>query len=444
MDKKAIPIKRRKEILLQLKSILIENEALFLQALQADLGKSQMEGYTSEIAVLLNEIDYMLGRLNKWAKPKKKYEWKIGYITEIIKRPVPYGKVLVISPWNYPLQLALLPTINAIAAGNSCVIKPSEYAPVTSDLLKKMIQLYFKEQEICVFTGDATIAQTLIASGFDLIIFTGSAKVGKKVYEQATAHLTPVIMELGGKNACILDETAFTENNIREIIWGKFLNAGQTCVAPDTFYVPESIYGKVVEMVKKVLIHFYGEASNESEDFGRLGHDAHFQRVQAFLSQGTIAYGGNVDVSRRFISPTILVDLDESSEVMKEEIFGPILPIVPYPSLEWLLASDWIQKDALTTYLFTKKKEQIELLRQKIKGTISVNKVIHHAGSSQVSFGGIGLSGFGAYHGETGFVSCSYMQTDYKAFNFKYLSDKYPPYSEKAFTWVKKLRKWLF
>lgn len=444
MDKKAIPIKRRKAILRKLKSILIENEAAFLQALQADLGKSQMEGYTSEIAVLLNEIDYILGQLNKWTKPKKKYELKIGYMTEIITRPVPYGTVLVISPWNYPLQLALLPAINAIAAGNSCVIKPSEYAPVTSELFKKMIQLYFTEQEICVVTGDAAVAQELIARGFDLIIFTGSAKVGKKVYEQAVANLTPVIMELGGKNACILDETAFTENAIREIVWGKFLNAGQTCVAPDTFYVPESIYDQVVEMVKKVLIHFYGEASNESGDFGRLAHDAHFQRVQAFLSQGTIAYGGNVDASRRFISPTILVDIDESSEVMREEIFGPILPIIPYPNLEWLLASDWIQKDALTTYLFTKKKDQIELLRQKIKGTISVNKVIHHAGSSLVSFGGIGSSGFGAYHGETGFVSCSYMQTDYKACNFTYLREKYPPYSEKAFTWVKKLRKWLF
>ena len=444
MDRDVISITRRKQLLQRLKRMLAENETVFLQALQEDLGKPRMEGYASEIAVLLNEIDYMLGRLDKWARPRKKYELKIGYVAQVIKRPVPYGKVLVISPWNYPLQLALLPAVNAIAAGNSCVIKPSEYAPATGELLKKAIHTHFPEKEIGVLTGHAATAQELIASGFDLIIFTGSAQVGRKVYEQAAATLTPAIMELGGKNACILDESAFTKEHIRDIVWGKFLNAGQTCIAPDTLYVPASIYGEVVEMVKEVLVGFYGEAPDAGGDFGRLVNDAHFRRVHALLSQGTLVHGGRADASRRFISPTVLVDVEESSDVMKEEIFGPVLPIAPYADLEGLLASDLIQKDALTTYLFTKKTEQMDLLRRKVKGMVSVNKVIHHAGSSQVPFGGIGSSGFGAYHGEAGFFACSHLQTEYRVFNYKYMNAKYPPYSEKALAWVKRLRKWLF
>ena len=442
MDKEIISVKRRKQLLRQLKQMLIEHEAAFLQALKEDLGKPEMEGYASEIAVLLNEIDYTLKRLDRWVRPRKTYELKIGYIAQIIKRPVPYGNVLVISPWNYPLQLALLPAVNAIAAGNSCVIKPSEYAPATSELLKKCIRKHVGGKEISVLTGDAIVAQELIAHGFDLIIFTGSAKVGKKVCEQAAANLTPVIMELGGKNACILDESALTEETIREIVWGKFLNAGQTCIAPDTLFVPEPIFGKAVAMVKNVLSDFYQE--NEWADFGRLVNDAYFRRVQSFLSQGSIAHGGKVDASRKFISPTVLVDMDQSSDVMKEEIFGPVLPIVPYGDMDRLLASDLIQKDALTTYLFTRKKEQIHLLRQKVKGMVSVNKVIHHGGSSRVPFGGIGSSGFGAYHGQTGFTACSHLQTNYRAFTYQTMSGKYPPYSEQAFAWVKRLRKWLF
>ena len=444
MDNRLKSLKERKQALRQMKRMLTVNEAAFLHALQKDLGKPQMEGYTSEIAVLLNEIDYTLRHLHKWVRRRKKYEFKIGYIARVIERPVPYGEVLVISPWNYPLLLALLPAINAIAAGNSCVIKPSEYAPATGELLKMVMRSYFPMMEIYVVTGDAAVAQELIARGFDLLIFTGSAKVGRKVYEKAAATLTPAIMELGGKNACIVDETALTEGHIREIVWGKFLNAGQTCVAPDTLYVPESMYGKAVKMVKNALVDFYGEAPEESGDFGRLVNDGHFERVRSFLSQGTIAHGGKADASRRFISPTVLVDVDESSDVMQEEIFGPVLPMIPYSDLEWLLASGFIQKEALTTYLFTEKEEQIELLRRKVKGIVSVNKVIHHAGSSRVAFGGIGSSGFGAYHGETGFAACSHMQTDYRAFNYKHMREKYPPYSKKAFAWVKRLRRWLF
>ncbi|MDR4890454.1 aldehyde dehydrogenase family protein [Fredinandcohnia sp. QZ13] len=444
MDKKVISIEKRKQLLLRLKRMLMKNEGALLQALQADLGKPQMEGYTSEIAVLLNEIDFTLRQLHKWVKPEKKYEIKIGYFAKITKRPVPYGRVLIISPWNYPLQLALLPVINAIAAGNICVIKPSEYAPVTNKLLKKLIHSHFTEKEICVVTGGAAVAQRLIARGFDLIIFTGSHEVGQKVYEQAAAKLTPTIMELGGKNACIIDETAFKEVHIREIVWGKFFNAGQTCIAPDTLYVPESIYTKVVEMVVRTILNFYGEEPDECSDFATIGHDVHFKRVREFLSQGTIVHGGKVDASRRSISPTVLTDIDESSEIMKKEIFGPLLPIIPYSSLESLLASDLLQKDALTTYLFTKKMDQIQLLRQNLKGMVSVNKVIHHAGSSQVAFGGIGRSGFGAYHGEAGFSACSYQQTDYRAFNYKYLRKKYPPYYDHAFVWVRRLRRWIF
>lgn len=444
MDKQLISIENRKQLLKRLKQILIDNEEAFLQALQEDLGKPRMEGYAAELAALLNEIDYTLKHVNKWAREKIEYDFRIGYVAKITKRPVPYGKVLIISPWNYPLHLALMPAINAIAAGNSCVIKPSEYTPATSRLLKKVIDTHFRDKEISVYLGDARVAKELIAKDFDLIFFTGSTDVGKKVYEQASANLTPVIMELGGKNACILDETAFNVEHIREIVWGKFFNAGQTCIAPDTLYVPETIYDDVIEMVKNVMIEFYGEEPDEDSDFCRMVHDVQFQRVQALLSEGTIVYGGKVDRSKRYISPTVLIDVDRSSDVLRREIFGPVLPIVPYSNLESLLSSDFIHKDALTTYLFTKKMEQIDLLRRKVKGMVSINKTIHHAGSSNVPFGGFGRSGFGAYHGKRGFEAFSFEQTDYRAFNYLPLREKYPPYSKKAYKLMKKLRKWLF
>lgn len=444
MTEEIMSIKKRMQLLQRMKRMLINNEAAFLQALNKDLGKSQVEGYASELAILLNEIDFTLRRFKKWAKEKKAYELKIGYIAKITTRPAPYGRVLIISPWNYPLQNALMPAINAIAAGNTCVIKPSEYAQFTSDIMKEMIQSHFDENELCVVPGDAQVAQKLIAGNFDLIFFTGSSKVGRKVVEQASANWTPVIMELGGKNACIVDESAFSEEHIREIVWGKFFNAGQTCVAPDTLYVPEQIFDQAVEMVKKVIIEFYSEIPEESADFGRIINDDHFKRVKALLDQGTIVHGGGHDQSQRFISPTVMIDIDQSSELSKEEIFSPILPIVPYTDLELLIDSESIRYDALTTYLFTKKSEQIAMIRKKVKGMVSVNKVIHHAGSSRVPYGGIGQSGFGVHHGKAGFTQFSHLQTDYQAYNYKYLREKYPPYSKELLLLLRRLRKWLF
>lgn len=433
----------RKKALQKMKGMLILHEHDFLSALQRDLSKSSFEAYSSEIAVLLNEIDYVCKHLKKWMKLSNSYHLKLGYIETIRKTRAPYGRVLIISPWNYPLQLALMPAISAVAAGNSCVIKPSEFSPATGELLKTLVNKYFSPEQLRVVTGDAETAKKLISLNFNFLFFTGSKKTGKSVYHQAAEHLTPVVMELGGKNACIVDQTAFSEQNMKEIVWGKFLNAGQTCIAPDTLFVHESIYDKTLSTLKRIIVEFYSDRPENSKDFGRIVHRGHFERLIKVMSEGNIVHGGSADLDSLFISPTILTDINSNSLSMGEEIFGPILPVVPYKDLRTLLETGWIQHDSLTTYLFSKSSSHKRLLSQYSNSTISINKVIHHAASRSVAFGGNGKSGFGAYHGKAGFDECSYERTFYKANNYKHIEKKYPPYSEKEFFLMKKLRKLL-
>ncbi len=434
----------RKKKLLQLKTILIENEEALIQALYSDMRRPAFEAFSFEIAVLLNEIDYVCKHLEKWARPVRSRHLKFGYVETIKKMRNPYGSVLIISSWNYPLQLALMPAISAIAGGNRCVIKPSEHAPATSELLDKTINQVFSPEQLVVVTGGVQTAKLLTSSPFDLIFFTGSQQTGKAVAQQAAEQLTPVILELGGKNPCILDETGFSKAAIQEIVWGKFLNAGQTCISPDTLFVHESVYKQTLSEVSATLSAFYGDRAKDSSDYGRICNDAHFQKVVHFIEQGNVWHGGGYDASDLFIEPTVVTDMKPESSILQEEVFGPVLPVIPYTDFTTLLSNQIIQRDALTAYIFSKNRNHIRLFNQHMQSpTVSVNQVIHHAANPHVAFGGVGRSGYGAYHGRAGFLAFSYDKTDYKAHHYMNVQDKFPPYSDRNMNIVKKFRKWL-
>ena len=444
-QKASVPsIQQRIKLLKKLKFMLLNNEQKWIDALATDLGKPAFETFATEIATLLNEIDYVIKKLEKWSRVHFSRQLKLGYLETVKKKRVPFGSVLIISPWNYPLQLSLMPAISALAAGNRCVIKPSEYTPATSYLLEKTISQTFSSEYMFVARGGTELAKRLTLLNFDFIFFTGSGEVGKLVLQQAANRLTPVILELGGKSPCIIDETGYSKGALRNIVWGKFLNAGQTCIAPDTLFVHEDIYEKTLQDIPSVLIDFYGEDAFRSRDYGRISHLSHFRKLSGYLSQGKALYGGGYCEKDLFIEPTVLIDLQPESSILKEEIFGPILPIIPYRSFEQLLLGDWIQRDALVSYLFSNSKQNRSLLEQHVKSTVlSINGVIHYATNGEIAFGGIGRSGFGAYHGKAGFYSFSYEKATYGEKHFFQLRKKFPPYSDEDKSLLKKWRKWL-
>lgn len=439
-----LSVRERKHALLQLKRMLVEHEETWIKALMSDTQRPAFEAYTCEIALLLNEIDYVSKSLNRWMRSERSRHIKFGYVEAIRKKPAPYGSVLIISPWNYPLQLALMPAISAIAAGNRCVIKPSEYAPATSERLKTLIGQIFAPEILSVVVGDKHTAEQLTSLPFDLLFFTGSQQAGKAVSEQAAQHLTPVIMELGGKNPCILDATGYSPGAIREIVWGKFLNAGQTCIAPDTLFVHESIYEQTISEISAAILSFYGEHAAESKDYGRINNPAHFQKLCQFIAQGKIRHGGDYDAEDLYIAPTILTDIPSASTILSDEIFGPILPVISYNTLEDLFRQQKIQRDALVAYLFTKNNAHIRLVEDNMRSTtISVNRVIQHGANPHVAFGGVGRSGHGCYHGKAGFQAFSYIKTAYKVYRYMNVPGKFPPYSDKNMDIVKKFRRWM-
>ncbi|MDI4647800.1 aldehyde dehydrogenase family protein [Cohnella hashimotonis] len=437
-------VEERKDTLLRLKQMLLDHEAAFIAALVSDMRRPAFEAYSFEIALLLNEIEHVCGSLNKWTKAARSRPFKFGYMETIRTHRSPYGSVLIISPWNYPLQLALMPAIGAIAAGNRCVIKPSEYAPATGELLQQTIGQTFPPEVLTVVTGDAQTSRLLTSLPFDLIFFTGSQATGKAVSQQAAAQLTPVVMELGGKNACIMDASGYSPKAVREVVWGKFLNAGQTCIAPDTLFVHESVYEKTLAEIGSALNEFYGERPYESKDYARICHAGHFQKLQQLIEQGSIRFGGAIQAEDLFIAPTVLTDIPPGSSILGEEIFGPILPVIPYRDLEVLFEQRAVQRDALVAYLFSQDKEQIKRVQAYMRSTtVSVNQVIHHGANPRVAFGGVGRSGHGSYHGRAGFLAFSYAKTDYRAHRYLHVSDKFPPYSEQDLSIVRRFRKWL-
>lgn len=439
-------IPERKRVLSLLKIMLMECQEEWFAALSKDLGKSSMESYASELGILLNEIDYMLNHLNQWLRPKRFSRFKIGSSREkSTVEKLPYGSVFIISPWNYPIQLALMPVIGALAAGNSCVIKPSEYAPATAAMLAAKIADYFEPSELTVIEGDSETAKALLTLQWDFIVFTGSKKTGTLVHQAAAKFLTPVLLELGGKNPCIVDRTGLSDTAIRRIVFGKWLNAGQTCIAPDTIYVHESIYLQCLESLKEQIQHLYGTDPLENKDYGHLIHRQQYDQISQKMKQGTIWYGGKQDVEHNAIEPTILIDSLPDSALSNEEIFGPLLPVVPFKDTDALLATLKKLPTPLVVYYFGSEKSEVFQKAKTVKsGAFSVNQVIRYIGDSRLPFGGVDGSGFGRYHGKSSIQAFTYEKVTYKQATHFDWKRQYPPYEDKDLSWLIRLRKWLF
>ncbi|HBX67361.1 MAG TPA: aldehyde dehydrogenase family protein, partial [Balneolaceae bacterium] len=381
-----------------LKKMLTQHEQEFNQAVYNDFKKPELEMYATEIGILYNEISYVLKKLKKWTKPQKVSGSWVNFPSKNYTVAEPYGSVLIIAPWNYPVQLALLPVVGAIAAGNTVVIKPSELTPNTSRALKEIVGKWFKEEFVAVVEGGVETNKELLAQDFDYIFFTGSTRVGKLVMEAAAKNLTPVTLELGGKSPCIVDESADLETAARRIAWGKFVNAGQTCVAPDYLLVQSSIEKKFLENFENAVTEFYGNDPKKSPDYPRIVNEDHFNRLVGYLDDGKVFLGGDTDSNGSYISPTVLTDIRQGAEIMEEEIFGPILPVLTFDELPEAIDMIKSKPKPLALYLFTKKTEAENAVLEKCSfGGGAINDTLAHLGNHNLPFGGVGSSGMGAY-----------------------------------------------
>lgn len=421
----------RIEKLKALKQAIVENEQSIIQALQADLHKPELETYIGEISVI-KEIDYAIKHLHNWLKPQKAKVSVEFFSYSARLYPEPLGVVLIIGAWNYPFNLIISPLIGAIAAGNCTIIKPSELAHHTSHLVANILKKYFEPEYIVVLEGGVETSQKLLAEKFDHIFFTGSTAVGKIVMEAAAKHLTPVTLELGGKSPCIVDSEINLEYTARRIIWGKFLNAGQTCIAPDYLLVDQKIKKDLVNTLHKCLKEFYGQNPANSPDYARIINQKHFERLAKFLEDGEIICGGETNPSQRYIAPTLLDKVSLTATVMQEEIFGPILPIIEYRDITEAIALINSQPKPLALYLFSQNKNlQKRVLQETSSGGVCINDTVLQFGISSLPFGGVGDSGIGSYHGKASFDTFSHYKSVLQNSFWLDLNWRYAPYKGK-------------
>jgi aldehyde dehydrogenase (NAD+) len=402
----------RLEQLERLRREMETREGELLTALASDLGKPEVEAWVSECAMVLSEIRHTIKHLHRWMKPRSAGIPLLAWPGRGHVRPEPLGVALIIGPWNYPVQLILGPLVAAIAAGNCAILTPSEHAPHTAAVLTKIISASFPPNYIAVVEGERPVAEALLREKFDHIFFTGSTATGRAVMAAAAAHLTPVTLELGGKSPCIVCADAPLEIAARRIIWGKTLNAGQTCVAPDYLLVDRRIREPLVEEMRKALRVFFGENPRSSADYGRIVHRAHFDRLVAFLQDGTVLHGGDHDAETRYIAPTLLGNVAPDAPVMQQEIFGPILPVLEFDHLDEALSFIRSRPDPLALYLFSKDKATCRRLESETRsGGLCLNDTIVHLLCKNLPFGGRGDSGMGAYHGKSGFDRFSHQKS---------------------------------
>ncbi len=427
----------------KLKEGVIKYEAQMTEALHKDLGKHPFESYTSEIGFVLNSITHTMKHLKKWAKPKKVKTPLTLFPSKSLIRYEPYGTVLIIGPFNYPFQLLIEPLIGAIAAGNCAVLKPSEVVPNVSAVITEMIESIFDQSYIRAVRGGIETNTSLIHAPFDYIFFTGSVSVGKMVMEAAAKNLVPVTLELGGKSPVMVDQTADIKMAAKRIIWGKMLNAGQTCVAPDYLVVHEEVKKELIEEMKRTLAAFYGSNMEKSNDFGRIVNDRHFYRLKTLLEKDKdqIIFGGEANSNTRFIEPT-LIEADWNSASMEDEIFGPLLPILTYTDLEGAIQSINQLSKPLALYLFTSDKQAEEKVLTEISsGGVSINNTVTHLANPELPFGGVGHSGIGAYHGYYSFTTFSHEKSILKTSTKINVPLLFPPYNDKNLKWVRRFLK---
>lgn len=411
----------------KLQEMLNRYEPRIYESLHKDLNKSTYEVLTTEFGFLQQEINYTIKHLREWMQPKKVKTPNSHKGAKSLIYKQPYGVTLIISPWNYPLNLALSPLIGAIAAGNTAIIKPSELTPYTSDLLEEMIKETFEEKYITVIQGDREVSQQLLDLPFDYIFFTGSVPVGKIVMEKASQQLIPVTLELGGKSPCIVDRDAKIEYVARRIVWGKFVNAGQTCVAPDYLLVQESIKQKLLDQIKIEIEKMYTSNPMESGEYTKIINKNHFDRLVNYFDEGEIYYGGESDRTNQLINPTIIDQVNWGSKIMQEEIFGPLLPVLTFDKLEEVHDHIEHSRNPLALYYFSEnEKNQEWVIRNLSFGGGCINDTMMHLGNNQLPFGGIGTSGIGKYHGKYSFDTFTHEKSVLKQTTAFDLAFRYP------------------
>lgn len=427
-----LSINFRVYMLKTLKKNIKKYEKEIVEALRADLGKSEYESYMCEVGLVLSEISYMLKNIKKFAKNKKVKTPLAQFSSKSYKKPSPYGNVLIMSPWNYPFLLTMDPLVDALAAGNTAIVKPSAYSPNTSAIIAKILRESFSADYVAVVTGGRKENASLLEQKFDMVFFTGSQGVGKEVLKHTAENLTPAILELGGKSPCIVDNTAKIKLAAKRIVFGKFLNCGQTCVAPDYVICDAAIKDELVqEIINQVKLQ-YSENPLENENYGKIVNEKHFDRLLGLINQEKVVLGGDSNKDTLQIAPTIMDNVTWEDAVMGEEIFGPIMPILTYEKIEDVIDMLSTKDKPLALYLFSENKENIEEVTTRcLYGGGCINDTIIHLATSEMGFGGVGASGMGTYHGKDGFDAFSHYKSIVNKKTWIDLPMRYQPYKSK-------------
>ena len=429
-----IPVKYRIEQLKKLYATVKKYENEVNDALKKDLGKSHYEGFMCETGLVLSEISYMIRHTRKFAKRKTVATPITNFHSHSFKQPVPYGNTLIMSPWNYPFLLTIDPLADAIAAGNTAIVKPSAYSPATSSIIEKIITECFPPEYVAVVTGGRAENQALLEQKFDFVFFTGSQPVGKEVLRHTAEHLTPAVLELGGKSPCIVDESANIRLAAKRIVFGKFLNCGQTCVAPDYILCQRSVKDKFVAEVIRQIKRQFGENPLENKDYGKIINEKHFDRLCGLIDKNKVVIGGQTDRKTCRIAPTVMDNVNETDAVMGEEIFGPIMPIITFENFDKLTDELKGKDKPLALYLFSSNKNHILRVTKELSyGGGCINDVVVHLATSEMGFGGVGESGMGSYHGKDGFDAFSHYKSVMDKKTWLDLPMRYQPYKNKLY-----------
>jgi aldehyde dehydrogenase (NAD+) len=432
----------RVRMLRTLRRAILTFEQDIFEALHRDLKKSKLDAYTAEIGPCLAEISFVLKHLKKWMKPQRVGGSRLFPLSSGWILPEPLGISLILSPWNYPFRLAISPLIASLAAGNCVILKPSEISRNTERIITKMITEHFDDRSISVVCGGPDVAQRLLENKFDHIFYTGSEVVGKIVMKAAAQHATPVTLELGGKSPCVVDKNCNLERAAKRITWGKFLNAGQTCVAPDFLLVHKNAKEELISEIQKSIRKFYGERPCDSADYGRIINEPHFDRLSRLLKDGKVILGGQTNRKELYISPTVIEDVPESASLMNEEVFGPILPALEFNNVSG--AIDRINKKPkpLALYVFSRDRRFWQrIVSETSSGSVCINDTIVHLTAANLPFGGVGNSGFGRYHGKAGFDTFSNPKSVFRQTMLFDIPKRFPPADELGFKILRYLLK---
>lgn len=424
-------IQFRIQALKKLYKAIKASETEITDALKEDLGKSPPEGFMCETGLVLSEITYMIKNVKKFARDKKVSTPLSNFPAKSFVRPAPYGTVLIMSPWNYPFLLTVEPLVDALAAGNTCVVKPSAYSPATTKVINRLLKETFDPEYVAVVTGGRNENTALLEAKFDYIFFTGSTEAGKEVLKKAAVHLTPVTLELGGKSPCIVEESADLKVAAKRIVWGKFLNSSQTCVAPDYILCQKSVKEKFLNYLKAEITAQFGTNSLKNPDYGKIINEKHFERVLALIDSSKVIHGGKTDAEKLKIEPTVMNNVTWDDAVMGQEIFGPVLPVLEYTDPEEIPALLQNKPKPLAFYLFTENKKLAKKLLSRCRfGGGCQNDTVIHLATNNLGFGGVGESGMGSYHGKIGFDTFSHKKSIVNRYTFMDVFIRYQPYTK--------------